>query len=198
MALYLAILAKVFFILSPFYSISAFLMFTAEMDPRQRKRCAFRTGLAILTITLVIFYFGKVIFSTLGITVPAFQIGAGSLLYIHALFMVLGKRGEFRAEPGEDFAIVPLATPLIVGPGTVGTLMVFAAGIDSVSGQIIGGAAVMTAALAIWTFLFLAVPMGRILREKGLFALMKLTGLVLSAIAAQLIFTGIRVILHGR
>jgi multiple antibiotic resistance protein len=100
-------------------------------------------------------------------------------------------------EPGEDFTLVPLATPLIAGPGTIGTLMVFAAHMKTLNERLIGGTAALTAALAISTLLFLAEPIGRVLRQKGLQALMKLTGLVLSAISAQLVFAGVKALLSG-
>ena len=197
MSQFLDIFTTVFFILSPFFSVSMFLLLSGDMDPRARKRCALRTSLAILVICFVVYFFGNVVFRVLGITVPAFQVGAGSLLFLAAIQMVLGKRSELAMDDGEDFAVVPLAIPMIVGPGTIGTLLVLGMEISGMREKIVAGSAVLLAVVMISLFLFLAVPIGRLLGQKGLQMMMKLTGLILTAIAAQIIFTGVRGFLSG-
>ncbi len=192
MNLFLDVFTKVFFILSPFFSVSMFLLLSRGMDGRTRDRCALRTSLAILVICFAVYFFGNVIFRVLGITVPAFQVGAGSLLFLTAIQMVTGKRGEIAPDPDEDFAVVPLAIPMIVGPGTIGTLLVLGMEISSAREKIEAGSAVLLAVAMISLFLFLAMPIARLLGQKGLQMMMKLTGLILTAIAAQIIFTGIR------
>ncbi len=197
MGLFLDVFTKVFFILSPFFSVSMFLLLSGDMDRRARNHCALRTSLAILVICFAVYFFGNVIFRVLGITVPAFQVGAGSLLFLTAVQMVTGKRGEVAQDRDEDFAVVPLAIPMIVGPGTIGTLLVLGMEISSTREKTIAGSAVLLAVVMISVFLFLAVPIGRLLGQKGLQMMMKLTGLILTAIAAQIIFTGIRGFLGG-
>jgi multiple antibiotic resistance protein len=191
MPLYLDVFTKVFFILSPFFSVSMFLLLSGDMDQRARNHCAMRTSLAILVICFAVYFFGNVIFRILGITVPAFQVGAGTLLFLTAIQMVTGKRGEIAQDKGEDFAVVPLAIPMIVGPGTIGTLLVLGMEISSTSEKIVAASAILLAVLTISLFLFLAMPIARLLGQKGLQMMMKLTGLILTAIAAQIIFNGI-------
>ncbi len=192
MGLFLDVFTKVFFILSPFFSVSMFLLLSRDMDRRTRNHCALRTSLSILIICFVVYFFGNVVFHVLGITVPAFQVGAGTLLFLTAVQMVTGKRGELTMDEGEDFAVVPLAIPMIVGPGTIGTLLVLGMEISSTREKIVAASAVFLAVLMISLFLFLAMPIGRLLGQKGLQMMMKLTGLILTAIAAQIVFTGIR------
>lgn len=196
MDLFLDVFTKVFFILSPFFSVSMFLAFSGGMDQRARQRCALRTGVAILVICFVVYFFGNLIFRVLGITVPAFQVGAGTLLFLTAIQMVSGRRSEPVVDPTEDFAVVPLAIPMIVGPGTIGTLLVLGMDIASTEEKVIAGSAVFLAVVMISLFLFLAMPISRILGQKGLQMMMKLTGLILTAIAAQIIFTGVNGFLH--
>ena len=191
MGLFLDIFTKVFFILSPFFSVSMFLLMSSGMDQRARHRCALRTSLAILVICFVVYFFGNVIFRVLGITVPAFQVGAGTLLFLTSIQMVSGKRSEMVVAKDEDFAVVPLAIPLIVGPGTIGTLLVLGMEISGTRERIVAASAVLLAVVLISVFLFLAMPIGRLLGQKGLQMMMKLTGLILTAIAAQIIFTGV-------
>jgi len=191
MGLFLDIFTKVFFILSPFFSVSMFLLLSKDMDRWARNHCAFRTSAAILVICFVVYFFGNVVFHILGITVAAFQVGAGVLLFLTAVQMVTGKRGELATEEGEDFAVVPLAIPMIVGPGTIGTLLVLGMEISGARQTIVAASAVLLAVLVISLFLFLAMPIAHVLGHKGLQMMMKLTGLILTAIAAQIIFTGI-------
>jgi multiple antibiotic resistance protein len=196
MGLFLDIFTKVFFILSPFFSVSMFLLLSGDMDRRTRNHCALRTSVAILVICFAVYFFGNVIFRILGITVPAFQVGAGTLLFLTAIHMVTGKRSEVGPEDDGDFAVVPLAIPMIVGPGTIGTILVLGMDISKAQEKAIAAGAILLAVLMISLFLFLAVPIGRLLGQKGLQMMMKLTGLILTAIAAQIIFTGIRTFLH--
>ena len=197
MELFLDIFTKVFFILSPFFSVSMFLLLSGNMDPRARRRCALRTSVAILVLCFLIYFFGNLIFRVLGITVPAFQVGAGTLLFLTSLQMVSGRRSEIALDPDEDFAVVPLAIPMIVGPGTIGTLLVLGMEISGTREKILAGAAILLAVLLISLFLFLAMPIARILGQKGLQMMMKLTGLILTAIAAQIIFSGVEGFLRG-
>jgi len=197
MNLFLDIFTKVFFILSPFFSVSMFLLLSGDMDHRARHRCALRTSVAILTICFLVYFFGNLIFRVLGITVPAFQVGAGTLLFLASIQMVSGRRSEMALDKEEDFAVVPLAIPMIVGPGTIGTLLVLGMEISSAREKIVAASAILLAVLMISLFLFLAVPIGRLLGQKGLQMMMKLTGLILTAIAAQIIFTGVDGFLHA-
>ena len=196
MELFLDVFTKVFFILSPFFSVSMFLAFSGDMDERARHRCALRTSAAILVICFVVYFFGNLIFRVLGITVPAFQVGAGTLLFLASIQMVSGRRFEATVDPDEDFSVVPLAIPMIVGPGTIGTLLVLGMDIAGTREKVVAGSAVFLAVVMISVFLFLAMPISRVLGQKGLHMMMKLTGLILTAIAAQIIFTGVNGFLH--
>jgi len=167
MDLFLDIFTKVFFILSPFFSVSMFLLLSGDMDRRTRNYCALRTSVAILVICFVVYFFGNLIFKVLGITVPAFQVGAGTLLFLTAISMVSGKRSEIGPDRESDFAVVPLAIPMIVGPGTIGTVLVLGMEIGDAREKAIAAAAILLAVLMISLFLFLAVTIGRLLGQKG-------------------------------
>jgi multiple antibiotic resistance protein len=197
MELFLDIFTKVFFILSPFFSVSMFLALSCNLDGRLRHRCALRTSVAILIVCFVVYFFGNLIFRVLGITVPAFQVGAGTLLFLTSIQMVSGRLSELAVNDGEDFAVVPLAIPLIVGPGTIGTLLVLGMEISGPREKVLAGSAILSAVLMISFFLFLAMPISRLLGPKGLHMMTKLTGLILTAIAAQIVFNGINGFLHG-
>ncbi|MHB9071796.1 MAG: MarC family protein [Sedimentisphaerales bacterium] len=137
----------------------------------------------------VLFYFGNIIFKLLGITIQSFQIGAGALLFLSAVTLV---RGQEQHPPSEsdNMAVVPLALPLTVGPGTTGTLLVLGAETTGTA-KLVASTALLAAIVSVGILLLLATKVERVLGAKGIGVLTKLTGLVLAALAAQLIFTGI-------
>jgi multiple antibiotic resistance protein len=182
---------KIFFLLTPFFVMSMFLSMTRDMTSEERHRIAIRTTVAIAITTMILFYFGNVIFRLLGITIQSFEIGAGALLFLSAVSLVQSQKMPGPTE-SEDISVVPLALPLTVGPGTTGTLLVMGAEIASPAEKTIAACAVLLAVLVVGMLLLLAVRIKKKLGEKGLNVLTKLTGLVLAALAAQLIFTGIR------
>ena len=182
-----------FFLLSPFFAVSIFLAMSGKIEIAERRRIAMRTGFAILVTVLVFFFFGTQIFSVLGITLAAFQIGAGTLLFLNAIGLVSGRKEEnIVTDENDDFSIVPLAIPIIVGPGSIGTLFVLGAEMTESTQKLWACAGIVTAALTVGVFLYLATSIERILGKKILSALTKVTGLVLTSLAAQIIFTGIK------
>ena len=116
---------KTFFLLAPFFTMTMFLKMAEGMDSIARRRAAFRASVTILISVTVFFFFGRALFGLLGITLAAFQIGAGTTLFLTSVMLVLGISKPPQYNPEEDFAVVPLAMPIIVGPGTIGTLMVW-------------------------------------------------------------------------
>ena len=191
--LFVTTYVKMFFILSPFFSVSMFLSMAGDIEVAEKRRLALRTALAILVTVLIFFFFGVQIFSVLGITLAAFQIGAGTLLFLNAIVLVSGRKGEtIVTDPDDDFSVVPLAIPLIVGPGSIGTLFVLGAELTQTNEKIYACSAIIAAAITVGIFLYLATAIERILGKKILAALTKLTGLVLTSLAAQIIFTGIK------
>ena len=187
---------KMFFLLSPFFAVSIFLSMAGKIEVAEKQKIAVRTALAILVTVLVFFFFGAQIFSVLGITLAAFQIGAGSLLFLNAMSLVTGKKEEnIVTDDDDDFSIVPLAMPIIVGPGSIGTLFVLGAEMTEPKQKLWACAGIVTAALTVGLFLYLATAIERLLGRKILSALTKVTGLVLTSLAAQIIFTGIKTFL---
>jgi multiple antibiotic resistance protein len=181
---------KMFFLLAPFFSISIFLKMSDSMDAQNRRRAAMRASFATLTAISICFFFGKPLFHVLGITLAAFQIGAGTTLFLTSVMLVLGLRGQpFSGD--EDFSVVPLSLPIIVGPGTIGTLMVWAAQASGFQEQVKLFIPIFCGGLTMGIFLLLAEQIQKLLGNKTMAVLTKLTALILTALAAQIVFTGI-------
>jgi multiple antibiotic resistance protein len=191
-AFFISVWLKFFFLFTPFFALSMFLSMTRGDTEAQRRKLALQIGGAVGVLCLALFFFGRVLFSLFGITVDAFRVGAGALLFLSAVSLV---RAAPDAEPDrtdEDIAVVPLAMPIIVGPATIGTLLVLGAEITEPARKGLGCLALLLAVVCVVLILFAASFIERAIGKKGLNILSKITGLVLAALAAQMILTGVR------
>ncbi len=183
---------KFFFLLTPFFALTMFLTMTDGMDNKSRKKLAIKITLSVYISCIILFLFGREIFSIFGITIDAFRIGAGTLLFITAVGLVYPKITHTAYDYENDIAVVPLSIPVIVGPATIGAILIMGVEIETFRLKIIGLSALFTSILFVGTMLFLASYLENILKKKGLTIISKITGLILSALAAQLVFTGIK------
>lgn len=190
MQLFISIFIKFFFLLTPFFALTMFMAMTKHMDAHERRSTAVRTTSAVVAICLVLFFFGETLFEVLGITVDSFRIGAGALLFLSAVSLVRGTKSAPEGDDG-DPSVVPLAIPIIVGPASTGALLVMGVGLDATQ-KLIGSSALVAAILCVGILLFMSHHVRRVLGRVGIEALTKLTGLILSALAAQIIFTGVK------
>jgi multiple antibiotic resistance protein len=163
---------------------------TGDMCQTEQKSIARRTSLSNLIICCFVYFFGEYFFSLMGITLDAFRIGAGSVLFLNAVSLISGKFKTPETE-NSDFAVVPLSVPVTIGPGTIGTLLVMGADSKSFATKITDCAGIITAVFAVGMMLYFSGAVERFLGKRNIIILSKLTGLILSALAAQLIFTGI-------
>ena len=196
----IGVFVKLFVLLTPFFLLSVFVTMTSEYTIREQRSIAWRTALAIWLICTAIYFFGDRIFSYLGITPAAFQAGAGVLLMLSGIELVRGTpvaaNGIRKAESSGDIAVVPLAIPYTVGPGTIGTLLVM--GSESGHNWVLRSielSGLTIAVGAIWLMLAFAYRIEAWLGAKGLNILTKLTGLFLTALAAQLMLNALKSIL---
>jgi multiple antibiotic resistance protein len=192
MTLFISLYIKLFFLLTPFFVLSAFLSFTEGMQLKEQHSLAIRTTISVLVIALTLYFAGNPIFATLGITLDGFRVGAGSLLFLSAVSLVSGKRARLEPEDDADVAVVPLAIPITVGPASIGTLLILGAELGGTTEKLIGAASLVAACMTVGVMLFSASAVKRVIGSMGLSVLTKITGLVLSAMAAQIVFTGVR------
>lgn len=190
-ALFTETLVKYFFLTTPFFALSMFLAMTPDLTTRERANLANRVGIAAWIITVILFAFGQVIFRVFGISVDAFRIGAGALLFLSAVSLMNPKVKPVESEIGDDIAVVPLAMPVIIGPATCGPLLVLSADIGDWMSRGVAVLSLTVALLALWGILRIGAWIEQRLGQKGIAILMRMTGLVLSALSAQMIMTGV-------
>jgi len=192
LTLFINIFLKLFMIFTPFFVMSAFLSLTKDESHIDRQKIAAKVTAAVAVTCFILFLFGSYIFALFGITLDAFRIGAGAILFLSAVAMIQGKTTVSSHEAKEDVAVVPLAIPITVGPGTIGALLVMGAGLETLTEKIIACLALLCSVLAVGALLLVAGRLERILGKQGVTILTKLTGLFVSAIAAQIFFTGVK------
>jgi multiple antibiotic resistance protein len=192
---YISISIKFIFLLAPFFVVSMFLVLTQGQSVADKNLTARRACLSALILGLVLFFAGPVIFNTIGITLDSFRIGAGTLLFLTAISLVTsGTRNHATGLPEEDheaIAVVPLAIPVIMGPATIGAVLVYGAELNTTA-EIIGGVmGLVTGLVVLGVLLYLSGYLEKVLGKTGLNIMSKISGLILSAMAAEIVLTGI-------
>jgi multiple antibiotic resistance protein len=163
-----------------------------KFDEPKKKRTALKVTLSIIIVCIILFLIGDQIFKIFGITLNSFRIGTGILLFLSAITLVQSSDRTVQVEEDGDISVVPLAIPIAVGPATTGALLVMGVELKSIETKIAGIAGLLSAIIIIGIMLYISGLIERLLKKQGLIILTKITGLVLSAIAAEMVMTGIK------
>ncbi len=183
---------KMLVLYSPFFVLSCFISLTRGYTVKERKRLAWKVASGTLIASVLLYLFGQSIFDVFGITVDAFRIGAGSVLFISALGMAQGKPAVQADNLQQDVTIVPLTIPLTVGPGTIGALLVMGVSQPHWDDKLPALLGILAASLTVGLVLYLSDLFERLLGDQGLQIVSRLMGLFVCALAAQIIFTGVK------
>lgn len=206
LSLLLASFVTFFVAIDPVAMAPMFATMTERMDPAWRRFMAFKS-VAIATGVLLAFAFGGAwLLEHLGVSIDAFRIAGGLLLFLIAVDMLFEKRSERREEraekvaehqashPGvnDDISVFPLAIPLISGPGAIASVMLFFAEHQDMAGRAMVLAGVgINLALCLAAFL-LAGPLNRFMGETVASMMTRIFGILLAALAAQFVVDGVR------
>lgn len=188
-----------FVVIDPIGTAPLFLALTQGMDSARRRRIGIR-ACVIAAILLALFGLaGEDFLRFIGISMPAFQIAGGLLLFLTALDMLFDRRTQRRkdhADEGsgavaDDPSVFPLAMPLIAGPGAMATmvLLIGETGRTPQGMALVTGVMLVVVALVLVSFL-LAAPIERLLRRTGTMVMTRLFGLLLAALSVQFVLNG--------
>ena len=178
-----------------------FLALTAGMTAAQRRQTALRGTIIAFVILTVFAVTGASVLSVLGISLPAFRIAGGFLLFFIAFEMIFEKRQERKEKTTEvaitrdhihNLAVFPLAIPLISGPGSISATILLAGNFPTPFQRIQLIAVIAVVFLIIFAALVIADRIDRILGQTGRAILTRLLGVLLSALAVQFVIDGIR------
>jgi multiple antibiotic resistance protein len=190
----------VFIIIDPPGLAPLYMALTQGMDETHRRAIGLRACLVAGALMLMFLFLGEAVLGFIGISVPAFRVAGGVLLFLTALDMLFERRQTRRKsnadeganDPDHDPSVFPLALPLIVGPGLITTIILLAGQSDSPAhyAAITG---VLAVNLVIVWLTFLAAPaFERILGRVGINVVTRVLGMLLAALAVQFILDGLR------
>ena len=189
--------ATLFVVIDPPGLVPLFIALTRGMSVERRRAMALRACIIASVLLLMFGLVGESILGFIGISMPAFRIAGGILLFLTALDMLFERRTQRRegqqAEPDHDPSVFPLATPLIAGPGAIASMILLVGqsgpgwqGTASVIGLMLGMMAVT------YAFLLASPPMERMLGRTGTIVITRLLGMLLAALAVQFVIDGIK------
>ncbi|MCX6400903.1 MAG: MarC family protein [Propionibacteriales bacterium] len=191
------VFVTLFVIMDPVGTVPIFLSLTAGRSPSSAKRLAWQAvAVSFFVITLFAF-FGQQILNYLHISLPALQCAGGLLLLLVALELLTGNEKEQKASGDTNVALVPLGTPLLAGPGAIVATMLFVQDIDSWMSGLSVALGVVAVHLALWAAMRYSLPILRVIREGGVLLVTRIAGLLLSAIAVQLVADAVRAFISG-
>jgi multiple antibiotic resistance protein len=180
-------LVTLFVIMDPVGTVPIFLSLTGGYKP-PRVRQAARQAVTVSFLVISTFaFFGQSILDYLHVSLPALQCAGGLLLLLVALELLTGRGDDPMPQGDANVAMVPLGTPLLAGPGAIVATMVFSKRVHDVADFTAVGLAVIAVHLCIWAAMTFSIPILKLIGESGILLVTRIAGLLLSAIAVQLV-----------
>lgn len=193
---YVTAFVTLFVVIDPIGLTPIFVALTRGMSRQTRRAIAIRACVISFVILLLFGLLGESVLSFVGISMPAFRIAGGILLFLTALDMLFERRTERRqgqaGDPGDDPSVFPMAIPLLAGPGAIASMILLT---EATSGDLAASAAifgVMAAVLAMALVLFLMSSLiERLLDDTLINVITRLFGMLLAALSVQFVLTGL-------
>lgn len=185
--LFVSVFVTLFVIMDPPGTIPLFLSLTGGRSPAVRRKLAGQAVLVAVAVISLFAVFGQTMLDYLGVTVPALQAAGGLLLLLVALELLTGKADEPVETNNVNVAFVPLGTPLLAGPGAIVATIVFARQADELPGFLAVVLGIIAVHVVLWLTLRYSVGIIRVIRDSGVSLISRIAGLLLSAIAVQLV-----------
>jgi len=195
---FLDVFVTLFVIIDPAGTVPVFLGLTRDRSDQDRKRLAGQATIVAFSVIVVFALFGRTILDYLGVGLPALEGAGGLLLLLVALQLLTGQATEPTAAELEraNVAFVPLGTPLLAGPGAIVATMLFVQRVHGVGDGFALAAAIGAVAVAVWLPMRFAPVVHRVLTDNGVELVTRVAGLLLAAIAVQLIANSVIAFTH--
>jgi len=191
------VFVTLFVIMDPIGTIPIFLSLTSGRSVATSRRAAWQAVMVSFAVIVAFAFFGQQILAYLHISLPALQCAGGLLLLLVALQLLTGNEMEATGAAGTNVALVPLGTPLLAGPGAIVATMVFSRQVDDVAGFTAVALGVVLVHVSLWLTMRFSLPILRLIRESGVLLVTRIAGLLLSAIAVQLVADAVRAFIAG-
>ena len=189
-----------FVILDPFAAVPIFLALTKTYSDSDRGRIANISAFTVLLVLVIASLSGEAMLNGMGTSLASFRVGGGIVLLLMALAMLNGQTGSVRTTPEEEaeaedrssIAVVPLAIPLMAGPGSISTTIIQMQRSEAEFHGMLVIFCIVMVCLLLWIVLRMATIIGKVLGQIGLNIINRLFGLILAAIAVEIMANGMK------
>ncbi|WP_461828585.1 MarC family protein [Aquifex sp.] len=190
-------------IMNPFSSVPIVISLVQDYSVKEIRVIAFKAALYAALILIFFLFTGDLLFKFMGITLPAFKVGGGILLFLIALNLVYGEFGKEKGKKHEieaalqreNIALIPLAMPLLAGPGSITTVLILRASAKSFEDVIWLLGAIILASFISFLVFAASSFLYNLLGKTGINVLSRITGILLLAVSVQFITEGLKVLL---
>ena len=191
------VFVTLFVIMDPPGTVPLFLSLTSGRSNAMRKRLAGQAVIVACLVIVVFALFGQTILDYLGITLSSMQVAGGLLLLLVALELLTGKSDEPVETANVNVALVPLGTTLLAGPGAIVATIVFVKRVDDVGSGVALAIGIVAVLVVLWLFMRFSVVIIRVIKDSGVTLVTRIAGLLLSAIAVQMVADSVRAFVSG-
>lgn len=205
--MFVAAFGALFAIMNPFINLPVFLSLTDTLTVAAQRRAALRVTLSTAVFALVVLLGGSTVLGLFGLEVDDFRVAGGIVLMMIALGMLNGgspvhtgnkdERRHAASQPGSDIAFYPMTFPILVGPGTITTLILLGGRADSLTDWAGLGAALAALLVILGVVLYFAGAIGHHLSQTLRVIMTRLMGMILAAIAVEMFIGGLKSLLPG-
>jgi multiple antibiotic resistance protein len=186
------VFVTLFVIMDPVGTSPIFLSLTRGRSSASQRKAAWQAVLVSFGVITAFAFFGQQVLHYLDISLAALKGAGGLLLLLVALELLTGKEETPTANADVNVSLVPLGTPLLAGPGAIVATMVFSRRVETAPDFAAVALGVILVHVALWLAMRFSLPILRLLREGGVVLVTRIAGLLLSAIAVQLVADSVR------
>lgn len=191
-ALFAETFVTLFVIIDPPGSVPVFLGLTRNMTRRRARTAAWQAVVVSFAVVTAFAVFGQQLLDSIGVSLTALRAAGGLLLLLVALQLLTGRDEGPEATSNVNVAFVPLGTPLLAGPGAIVATMLFVRRADGIADVLAVAAGVVAVHVVIYLVLRFSRVISRVLGANGVLLITRIAGLLLSAIAVQLVADAVR------
>ena len=203
LAFFLKAFISLIAIMNPFSSVPIVISLVQDYSVKEIRIIAFKAALYAAIILIFFLFTGDLLFKFMGITLPAFKVGGGILLFLIALNLVYGEFGKEKGKRHEieaalqrdNIALIPLAMPLLAGPGSITTVLILRASAKNIEEVILLLGAIVVASFIAFIVFASSYFLYNLLGRTGINVLSRITGILLLAVSVQFITEGLKVLL---
>lgn len=192
-------------ITNPIGNLAIFASLTGDKTPAEKKKTALTAGVAIIIILILVTWTGDLLLRAFGIDIGSFETAGGVIIALMGISMLHAKTSPIHHTKEEhddamtktSVAVVPIAIPIVAGPGAITTIIVNTHQYQSIEDKVmISGVCIMVAVL-LWLCFFFSAPVARLLGVSGINIVTRIMGIVLASIAFGMITSGLKALLPG-